>query len=77
VRVPDGFFVFALSEPLRNFLHPAFQSIKHLLNMAAQGGPAPPTSGQCNLDNAVINLTALRDHEKKELTDIISSVKNN
>jgi hypothetical protein len=45
--------------------------------MAAQGGaPAPPQSGQCNLDNAVINLTALRDHEKKELTDIISSVRN-
>lgn len=44
--------------------------------MAAQGGaPAPPQSGQCNLDNAVINLTALRDHEKKELTDIISSVR--
>jgi len=31
------------------------------------------SSGQCSLENAVINLSALRDHAKKELIEILNS----
>eukprot|EP01122_Echinamoeba_exundans_P013588 TRINITY_DN5959_c0_g1_i1.p1 TRINITY_DN5959_c0_g1~~TRINITY_DN5959_c0_g1_i1.p1 ORF type:complete len:685 (-),score=163.48 TRINITY_DN5959_c0_g1_i1:50-2104(-) len=39
----------------------------------AGGGQKAGMTGMCNLDNAAVNLNALRDAAKKEMTDILAS----
>lgn len=42
----------------------------------AGGGPGPqPISGIPNLDNAAINLSALREHAKADLVRVLDSVR--
>lgn len=43
--------------------------------MTTTGTKPASSSGQCTLENAAINLSALREHAKKELVDLISSVR--
>jgi hypothetical protein len=38
----------------------------------AAGGQKTGMTGMCNLDNAAVNLNALRDAAKKEMTDILA-----